>query len=129
MSSIFNEDKWISELSIGELVFISQHYGQVPSQGIVSRKTATMIIVSSKISGGQQYKSRFRTETGRSIGGSTWDGHHLIKDSPEIRKQVYVSRLKYKATKMRNNLGTPNDQEKLEQLIKALEPFMPEVLK
>jgi hypothetical protein len=120
-----NEDAWIQELKVGDVVFFSQEYGAAPVRSKVLRLTNTMVAIHwGEGPNGEVFEKKFNRTTGKSVGDDCWHSQYLIKDSPQERERVAIEQLKRTAIKLRNGLGVPSDRPRLEAFIAALTPLM-----
>ena len=112
-------EKTLQDLEAGDLAYIGSSHGI----GIVKidRITKTQIITT----GGLKYRRR----DGGLIGTDMYYYEYIQILTAEKKAEVGILRLKNKAKKMIDNIEIPTDIKKLEELIVAIKPFVPEETK
>lgn len=115
------ERKWLDGLKAGDKIYVTQSYGLPPTPVEVVRVTATMIIVKHPA---HDAESRYRRDSGRSVGGGAWGSQYLVMPTDEVREQFEVARLQRIVTNLRNKLEIPSDKPTLLAMIAALRPFV-----
>lgn len=112
-------EKTLQDLEAGDLVFIESRHGN----GIVKidRITKTQIITTDG--------SKYRRRDGGLIGAELFDYEYIQILTAEKKDKIRTLRLMNKAKKMIDNIEIQNDISKLEKLIIAIKPFVPEEAK
>ena len=68
-------EAWIENLKIGDVVFVSRNSGYLPEKDRVARITPTQIVLN--------HESKFRKDSGHSVGTTTWNHRMLLEPTPE----------------------------------------------
>lgn len=114
-----NDKQWLSELKVGDTVFMSQSYGACAVPVKVVRLTNTQVVISVN----ERYEIRFRKSDGWTISGDTYMRQFLRQETPELHAAYKLQGLINKAAQMRNTVNIPNTIEQVEAFIAAIQPF------
>jgi predicted RNA-binding protein with PUA-like domain len=118
---------WLAKLKVGDEVFVTRSYGQCPEVVVVSRITKAMIMT--KYPQGNQYESRFRRDSGRSVGAGTWNSEYLIESNEDHHRVVRIAKLKELIRNLRASLVVPVDEAGMSLLAADLRKYQPPVAK
>ena len=114
---------WLAKLKVGDEIFVTRSYGQCPEVVVVSRITKAMIMT--KYPQGNQYESRFRRDSGRSVGGGAWNSEYLIEPNEDHRRVVRIAKLKELIRNLRASLVVPVDEAGMSLLAADLRKYQP----
>ena len=112
-------EKTLQDLSSGDLAYVESNYGYNIVE--IERITKTQIITTKG--------SKYRRRDGGLIGAGTYYYEYIQTLTAEKKDKTRTLRLRMKAKKMIDNIEIPTDISKLEKLIMAIKPFVPEETK
>lgn len=113
-------DKWLEKLKVGDDVFVSQRYGEIPEAGLVKRFTKTQIVVTYLNS---EYERKFRRKDGMSVGGDIWHRQCLLEPTEERKEKGLLNSLLVKARSLKEYMVFPDTKEELIEVIDFLKKY------
>lgn len=124
MDKKITEKEWLENLKVGDEVYISQRFKEVPYLDKVSRVTDKQIIIN-KLNGiGKPYEIRFWKKDGFSLGRDSWTRDRLIMPSEKLRELIEIDKLKSVARNLKDKLTIPQTKQELIDFIRAIQVFV-----
>lgn len=119
------DQEWLDQIKAGDKVFISNRFGAVPSNGVVSRRTkARIFIITGQNWSGNDIEEGFRLN-GNIVGGNAWSQRYIIRPTAELDARIKLAKLTMKAKSLHESVIFPKTEDELSQLIADLEKYQP----